>query len=129
MFKGVQRVVEKSAAYADEMLEFKSQVAALQQAESSAADPSRVEYVNKSFAEYAAVLEPMVGAAASAVLSREQLTREAAVVSTLVLPLSLEGCPKPGGGTYGAPWYSQQVRPSACQLTALRESASAAVSG
>ena len=65
------------------------------------------------------VLEPMVGAAASAVLSREQLTLEATVVSTLVLPLSLEGCPKPGGGTYGAPWYSQQVRPSARQLTAL----------
>lgn len=30
-------------------------------------------------------------------------------VSTLVLPLSFEGCPSPLGGLYEAPWWTQQV--------------------
>lgn len=30
-------------------------------------------------------------------------------VNTLILPISFEGCPSPGGGTYSAPWYTTQV--------------------
>lgn len=41
-------------------------------------------------------------------LPTTSLSLEAPAVSTLVLTLSLEGCPTKDGGTYGAPWYTQQ---------------------
>ena len=42
-------------------------------------------------------------------LPTEGLAVTRAVVDTLVLPISFEGCAKTSGGTYGKPWYTKAV--------------------
>ena len=58
-------------------------------------------------------LPPAAQVAALTNLPTIQLTLEAASVSTLVIPISLEGCRMPGDGNtnlYQRPWYTKAVR-------------------